>query len=87
MKRKHPILIEQSFMNLIATVAEHMGEEFAFHRHLEPLPPEIQIVPIPLPMFRKLLTLCHPDKHGNSKLSQEVTVWLNVERDKLKTNG
>jgi len=26
--------------------------------------------------LRQLLQLCHPDKHGNSVLSQEVTRWL-----------
>ena len=25
---------------------------------------------------RQLLQLCHPDKHGNSKLACEVTQWL-----------
>lgn len=27
-------------------------------------------------MWRKIMMLCHPDKHGNSELSQEVTRWL-----------
>ena len=31
---------------------------------------------IPAGMYRKLLMLCHPDKHGNSEMSNEVTRWL-----------
>ena len=26
--------------------------------------------------FRDLIKLCHPDKHGNSKLSNNITSWL-----------
>ncbi len=42
------------------------------------------------PRLRQLLQLCHPDKHGNSKTSQEVTQWLLEARQKLddpKLNG
>lgn len=31
---------------------------------------------IPDAMLRKLIILCHPDKHNNSELSSEVTRWL-----------
>lgn len=31
---------------------------------------------ITLDRVRKLLMLCHPDKHGNSELSTEITRWL-----------
>lgn len=31
---------------------------------------------IPGDMLRRLLQLCHPDKHSNSKLSVETTQWL-----------
>jgi len=34
-------------------------------------------------MLRKLLQLCHPDKHGNSELSNEVTRALLAMKDKL----
>lgn len=27
-------------------------------------------------MVRRLLQLCHPDKHGNSEASQKATHWL-----------
>ncbi len=50
-------------------------------------PPEPVIIECSIPpdMFRKLLMLCHPDKHGNSELAQEVTRWLIAERGKRKT--
>ena len=31
---------------------------------------------IPNDMMKRLLQLCHPDKHSNSKLSVETTQWL-----------
>lgn len=36
--------------------------------------------PIPTDMFRRLLMLCHPDKHQNSELANEVTKWLLNQR-------
>lgn len=30
--------------------------------------------------IRALLKLCHPDKHGNSKIATEVTKWLLAQR-------
>lgn len=46
------------------------------------------VMSIPETMYRKLLMLCHPDKHGNSKLASEVTRWLIDEREKgRKQNG
>jgi hypothetical protein len=26
--------------------------------------------------LKRLIMLCHPDKHGNSKISNEITQWL-----------
>ncbi len=37
---------------------------------------------IPPEMFRKLLMLCHPDKHGGSETAAEVTRWLLEQRQK-----
>jgi hypothetical protein len=31
---------------------------------------------IPDDKLKRLIQLCHPDKHGNSKVSTEVTQWL-----------
>lgn len=33
-------------------------------------------------MWRKTISLCHPDKHDNSPLSTEVTQWLIKNRPK-----
>lgn len=35
---------------------------------------------IPEDMMKRLLMLCHPDKHGNSTLSNDVTKWLLKQR-------
>lgn len=35
---------------------------------------------IPKDMLPKLIQLCHPDRHGNSALSTEVTRWLLEQR-------
>lgn len=37
-------------------------------------------------MYKKLLMLCHPDKHGNSKTSTEVTQWLLEERKRSEAS-
>jgi len=34
-------------------------------------------------LLKKLIRLCHPDKHGNSDTSNEVTVWLLKQRDQV----
>jgi hypothetical protein len=60
-------------------------EEFIFNLVSGMFPEEqtrIVEVAIPSAMFKKLLMLCHPDKHGNSELSHEVTRWLIEERKK-----
>jgi len=36
---------------------------------------------LPQDVLKKMLVLCHPDKHGNSPVSNEVTRWL-LERRK-----
>ena len=37
--------------------------------------------------MRGLLSLCHPDRHGNSALSTSVTRWLLDVRDRLRQHG
>lgn len=48
--------------------------------------PESQVVvsPIPGEMFKKMLFLCHPDKHANHAWATEVTTWLLDERKKAR---
>jgi hypothetical protein len=31
---------------------------------------------IPQELLKKMIRLCHPDKHGNSQSSNEITAWL-----------
>lgn len=37
---------------------------------------------IPEDMLKKMIFLCHPDKHGNSETAGEVTRWLLEQRKK-----
>lgn len=37
---------------------------------------------IPLPIMRRLLWLCHPDRHGNSEAATIVTAWLLAQRSR-----
>lgn len=47
-----------------------LPEHISGHRHLPATAFEKKDI-------RRLKQLCHPDKHNNSTLSQEVTAWLN----------
>ena len=40
---------------------------------------------IPPEMLKRLIGLCHPDRHGNSEPSTEVTKWLLAQRPRLAT--
>lgn len=46
-----------------------------FNEHRRP----IQAV-IPEEMFKKMLFLCHPDKHNNHEWAKEITQWLLEQR-------
>ena len=35
---------------------------------------------IPPDMLKRLITLAHPDRHGNSKAANEATAWLLAQR-------
>lgn len=41
------------------------------------LPAQVAATPIDRARVRQLLQLCHPDKHGGSRLAENVTAWLN----------
>ena len=45
-------------------------------------PPVFQAIPDE--MMRRLLHLCHPDKHGNSKAATEATQWLLEQRSRIQ---
>ncbi len=36
---------------------------------------------IPPDMLRRLVQLCHPDRHGNSQAAQNATQWLLEQRE------
>lgn len=36
--------------------------------------------PIPPEMLRRLVRLCHPDRHGGSEAANEATAWLLAQR-------
>jgi hypothetical protein len=54
---------------------ERWQEHQRFHEPPPP-PPRQPVAVIPDDMMRRLLHLCHPDKHGNSAAATEVTQWL-----------
>jgi regulator of replication initiation timing len=35
---------------------------------------------IPQDVLRRMINLCHPDKHDNSKMSNKITTWLMDQR-------
>lgn len=39
---------------------------------------------IPLPVIRRLLQLCHPDKHNGSAASLEATRWLTAQKQQQR---
>lgn len=45
-----------------------------------PLPPSNTCGGIPADMLRRLIMLCHPDRHDNSKASTIATQWLLEQR-------
>ena len=57
-----------------------------FDRMLAPAP--VVVSPIPDLLFRKLICLCHPDKHlgAFNGMATEVTQWLTEERLKSKAS-
>lgn len=39
---------------------------------------------IPPAMLRRLVRLCHPDRHGGSETAHQATVWLLMQRDRAE---
>lgn len=66
--------ISASFKKLFVGLGREYGIDKLFTEPVEAtIPPE---------MMRKLLFLCHPDKHGNSQQATEATQWLLSQRKK-----
>ena len=59
----------------------------AKERAKAPPPPQFKVVHFPVPariphdMLRRMLQLCHPDKHGGSEMAVVVTQWLLKHKD------
>lgn len=52
----------------------------------QPPPPQINLPPENewREMLPRLIRLAHPDRHGNSEVSNVVTQWLLRQRDRLR---
>lgn len=48
----------------------------------QPADPAAKQLTIPLPIMRRLLWLCHPDRHGNSEAATIATAWLLAQRSR-----
>jgi len=55
--------------------AKERGQYHYQHQSYQPPPPP-PVAAIPDDVLRRLLHLCHPDKHGNSPTATEATQWL-----------
>ncbi|MGN6701471.1 MAG: hypothetical protein ACTHKB_00730 [Burkholderiaceae bacterium] len=51
-------------------------------RRAEPPPFRGPPPAIPAEMLKRLIMLCHPDKHGGSEMSRKATQWLLEQRDR-----
>ncbi len=40
--------------------------------------------PIPPEMLRRLVRLCHPDRHDGSEAANVATAWLLAQRDRAE---
>lgn len=57
----------------------------AFRQRAAPPPPQAaKTLDLDMPMLRRLLQLCHPDKHANSQASQTATHFLLGLKDALE---
>ncbi len=54
--------------------------EGGFRSHRQEHTPPLAMPAIDKDMLRRLIQLCHPDKHGNSQAATEATTWLLKQR-------
>ena len=53
---------------------QHEQEQYEFEsRRAQPTQ---SATPIPADILKKLMYLCHPDKHGGSRVASDMFVWL-----------
>lgn len=50
----------------------------------KPAPAPATPAPIDPTMLRRLIQLCHPDRHGGSEASHTATAWLLTQRDRAQ---
>lgn len=88
-KRNRNLNVPKSF---VESMLDGMRKDPAmrpFLNFIQGIEPQIEFIPqepiiqlqIPPEMYRKLLSLCHPDKHANSQTATEVTTWLLEQRE------
>lgn len=75
-KRKRKQAPIPSLDEIIHEVIGRFFEPVVIHREVR------REVSIPPERMRQLLSLCHPDKHGNSETATDVTRWLLDQRKK-----
>lgn len=64
--------------NKRAELEELQGELAAAQRRIYELErrPRADAPTLKPDQIKRLIMLCHPDKHGNSKVSNEITQWM-----------
>ncbi|ENO80542.1 hypothetical protein B447_12212 [Thauera sp. 27] len=69
---------------LTAELAEARAE--AARLRLRVLALELADAPpaIPPDMLRRLVRLCHPDRHGQSEAANQATAWLLAQRNRME---
>jgi hypothetical protein len=78
-----PAKIEKSFDELSTLrdeVRRYREEAIFYKKNYFDVSERLRImendVAIPIDIMKRLILLCHPDKHGNSQASTTVTTWL-----------
>lgn len=77
--RPGPIIDPAFFKNLNDMYNRLASEAFhppPFTPRTQPEAPKAIVTRLDHARIRQLLMLCHPDRHGNSETSSEVTRWL-----------
>lgn len=45
-------------------------------------PKVVEVTKIPEDKLKRLIMLCHPDRHSQSEMSKEITQWLSIQRSR-----
>lgn len=86
-EQKARLLAEKTRDNLNAMVGrqcDRINELVALVRSLQESQPQpTNFGAMPLEVWRRLVQLCHPDKHGGSAAANNATQWLNQNKPPL----